>query len=697
MAYNAFISYSHTADVKLSAALQSALHTFTKPWYKLRALHIFRDQTNLAANPALWSTIREAIDQSLFFILLASPEAAISPWVAKEAEYWIGKNGTARVLIVLTGGTLQWDHTAASFTAEHSNSLPPAVLRAFAEEPLFVDLRWAREGSPRLSMREARFHEAVLELAATLHNRPKDELDGADVRSRRITRQFVGAGLLSILFIALFALFLWNWGRGNSIQNLAANLASSSAKMLSDSPDRAREAALLAIESNRLHPSFEGNQALRSAVSLLPAGEQLYTPEPGIALRVRDLAFSPDGVTLAVARDDGSTQLIDVGKHKAAGFFTPDQRPAAQIQLASGGDSPDDDAAVSVAFNAQGSLVATGARDGMAHVWSVPEGREMLRIVHGVPVSQLSFHPKTEQLVTASDDGHVRVFDVARAVMVADFKSPGKPASVSWSPDGNLIATLSSDGDVALFDAVHRRLIRTLQGGEAGFHLAFSANGKRLAIAGGDYAIVWDVATGRQLLKATHAVSNQTLTPQQWIYDAAITSDGALLAYAARGDRTAHVWSVETGRQILELPHDSAVEAVAFNADGTKLGTGSDDGTARVWELPSGRELERGTVAGGANTVAFSKASSRFAAGGMAARCLLQRRVEPIALPGSICCPMSAAWLSDRTASASQSPGGRRGSFLWCASQTSLEKRSGISNFKARPPLTSCFFPIRTM
>lgn len=68
--YNAFISYNHIADGTLAAALQSALRTFAKPWYKLRALHIFRDQTNLAVNPALWSSIRAALDQSSFFILL---------------------------------------------------------------------------------------------------------------------------------------------------------------------------------------------------------------------------------------------------------------------------------------------------------------------------------------------------------------------------------------------------------------------------------------------------------------------------------------------------------------------------------------------------------------------------------------------------------------------------------------------------
>jgi MTH538 TIR-like domain (DUF1863) len=313
MAYNAFISYSHTPDGTLAAALQSALHSFAKPWYKLRALHVFRDQTNLAVNPALWSSIRDALDQSLFFILLASPEAATAPWVAKEAQYWIGRNGPSHVLIVLTGGTLKWDHSSASFASEHTTALPASLLRSFPEEPLFLDLHWARDGAAPLRLREPRFHEAVLQLAATLHNRPKDELDGADIRNQRHTRFLAACGLIAILLASIFAFRQTRVSREESLQNLAASLAANSAKVLSDSPDRVREAALLAIESNRINPSFEGNSSLRAALSLLPAGAQFYPPESSDAAeRVRDMAFSRDGATLAVARDDGSTQLIDI-------------------------------------------------------------------------------------------------------------------------------------------------------------------------------------------------------------------------------------------------------------------------------------------------------------------------------------------------------------------------------------------------
>ena len=81
--YAAFISYSHAVDGSLAPALQQALHRFAKPWYRLRALRVFRDESTLAVSPGLWSSIEQALAGSRCFILLASPEAAASPWVQR--------------------------------------------------------------------------------------------------------------------------------------------------------------------------------------------------------------------------------------------------------------------------------------------------------------------------------------------------------------------------------------------------------------------------------------------------------------------------------------------------------------------------------------------------------------------------------------------------------------------------------------
>ena len=89
MTYKAFIFYSHAADGKLAPAIQSALQSFAKPWYRLRAFRIFRDKTTLATTPELWRSIQAALDESEFFLLLASVGSCRSTWVEREIEYWL--------------------------------------------------------------------------------------------------------------------------------------------------------------------------------------------------------------------------------------------------------------------------------------------------------------------------------------------------------------------------------------------------------------------------------------------------------------------------------------------------------------------------------------------------------------------------------------------------------------------------------
>src|SRR5579862_9745249 len=101
-AYDAFVSYSHGQDAGIAAALQSVVQKLGKPWYRRRALRLFRDDTSLSATPQLWPSIEQALGRSRFLILLASPEAAASPWVDKEVAYWLKHNSAGTVLIALT-------------------------------------------------------------------------------------------------------------------------------------------------------------------------------------------------------------------------------------------------------------------------------------------------------------------------------------------------------------------------------------------------------------------------------------------------------------------------------------------------------------------------------------------------------------------------------------------------------------------
>ena len=59
--YDAFISYSHAKDKPIAAALQSVVQKLGKPWYRRRALRVFRDDTSLSATPSLWPSIEQAL------------------------------------------------------------------------------------------------------------------------------------------------------------------------------------------------------------------------------------------------------------------------------------------------------------------------------------------------------------------------------------------------------------------------------------------------------------------------------------------------------------------------------------------------------------------------------------------------------------------------------------------------------------
>jgi hypothetical protein len=45
---------------------------------------VFRDDSSLSASAHLWPSIEQALSQSHFLILLASPEAATSRWMGPE-------------------------------------------------------------------------------------------------------------------------------------------------------------------------------------------------------------------------------------------------------------------------------------------------------------------------------------------------------------------------------------------------------------------------------------------------------------------------------------------------------------------------------------------------------------------------------------------------------------------------------------
>src|SRR5207244_2978422 len=141
---------------------QAGMQRLARPWWRTRALRVFRDETGLTVNPHLWASIAAALDDSDWFVLLASPAAAESSWVARELEHWLVSKPADRILPVVTDGAWEWDERRRDFTPE-SSAVPAALRGAFRDEPRHLDLRWART-EPQLDLRHSRFRSAVADL-----------------------------------------------------------------------------------------------------------------------------------------------------------------------------------------------------------------------------------------------------------------------------------------------------------------------------------------------------------------------------------------------------------------------------------------------------------------------------------------------------------------------------------------------------
>jgi hypothetical protein len=203
-AYDAFISYSHAKDKPIAAALQSVMQTLGKPWYRRRALRIFRDDTSLSATPQLWPSIEQALGQSRFFILLASREAAASRWVNREVAYWLDHKGSDTLLIGLTDGDIDWNEAVGDFNWREGIPLPPVLV--LRNEPKWVDLRAYRHGA---DPGDARFLEHAADFAAAIHGVPKDDLLSQEVRHQRRALTLAWSAVGSLTVLMLFA--AWQW------------------------------------------------------------------------------------------------------------------------------------------------------------------------------------------------------------------------------------------------------------------------------------------------------------------------------------------------------------------------------------------------------------------------------------------------------------------------------------------------------
>lgn len=223
--YDAFISYSHRADSQLAAELKASMQRFGKPMFKLRAMRVFRDQTNLSIAPHLWGNIETALANSGHFLLLASPQAAQSQWVRQEVDFWTRLKGPDTLLIILTGGDVVWDRDRNDFDWTKTTALPDNLRAAFRGEPLYLDMRWTQD-TTQPAFTSDRFVQNVARIVAAIRGRAVEDVYGEEIQRYKRTRRLRNGviAVLSLLTVALGGATWWALGQTSLARGLNSDL-----------------------------------------------------------------------------------------------------------------------------------------------------------------------------------------------------------------------------------------------------------------------------------------------------------------------------------------------------------------------------------------------------------------------------------------------------------------------------------------
>ncbi|MDF5755168.1 TIR domain-containing protein [Spongiactinospora sp. TRM90649] len=584
--YAAFISYSHSADRILAPALRDALHRLARPWYRQRALRIFLDENSLSANPGLWSSIENALDSSEFLILLASPEAAASPWVDREVRRWLTLRSAQTLLIAQTGGEIVWDTACGNFDPTATTALPPAAYGRFPEEPRWIDLRGLADRED-YSLRLPVFREAVAELAAPLHRVDKDEIVGEDISQHRRTMRLVRVAVAVLVTLTLLAVTgavaaVRQAGIADAQRAVAEDrqrLATS--RQLATQADKLRVtdpavAMQLALAAYRTVPTVEARSSLLSSFA-----RPYDTRVPGSPHGTPITAVDRTGRFVATVNDEGGLTMVDMRHvpHPAAAVG----RFAVQTKVSS------------AAFSPVADILATGAYDETVRLWRLDLGSGKLRPL-GEPLPAV----RGQGLVAFSADGRLLVVGVGGGLRVWDVAEPGKPTrrgavddtgqrfvmGMAFQPGGMLLATGGLDGSVRLWDlsdAKSPKAIGVALRGHAktAWAIKFSADGTTLASGGHDTVRLWDVSDPA---KAKVKTKGDPPRFPSTVTAVAFNRTGSQIAVACE-DGTVSLWlTADAESAILRLRHPAGVMSTWFGQG--YLGSITSDGALRKWPLP---------------------------------------------------------------------------------------------------------------
>lgn len=290
---------------------------------------------------------------------------------------------------------------------------------------------------------------------------------------------------------------------------------------------------------------------------------------------IASLAFSPNGKYIVSGDSDGVIKIWDLTNGEARSI-----------------ESPGKSRVNAVVFSPDGAQIASS--DGNNIILWDAETAEQVSVLEGHTdwVRSLAYNADGSILASGGDDKTIRLWDVATLKELHTIQMAGPVDRLAFTPDGKTLA--STDGNTAgalLWDTATGEKIGELSQPETYYGcIVFNSDGTQLA-AGNSYQnqiYIWDVET-REMARTLEVPEGGTL-------DCAFSPREKVLASLVKNS-SLRLWDTERGSGFSPLHGDSiAPYTIAVSADGTLIAVGSDDGFIEFWGTSDGGPLPLPTI-----------------------------------------------------------------------------------------------------
>jgi len=288
---------------------------------------------------------------------------------------------------------------------------------------------------------------------------------------------------------------------------------------------------------------------------------------------VQSVVLTPDAKTLVIG---GYTTCYDLAVVDPSNGMVRKQWPVPK-------NTPEG-AVMGLAFTADSNLMLSGGTDGFVRQWDLRSGRqiksrnlttpeETARILDLVtsPDGKVCAAALQERIVVLKSAGLEEISRLAGYPppgVVNGVVRPGGAHGLSFTADGSKIATAGNDGVLKVWDVKTGKELVSIDGkaDPRPYKIALSQDGKFLASGGANRETkVWEVATGKVRMTGAHS----SRSPSGFWFN---STGSTLLSTDAK---CAIVWDVATGKELCRLETEVGGDASALSRDGTLLVLGN--------------------------------------------------------------------------------------------------------------------------